>query len=239
MQIELESYRRKVEEEQHDTFGFPRVTGMPPSAYASTKLPESLEECEEMLQDLYYLIGDITTQLENSSLAWRLRKLEETDPDKLLEVEKESLAWRVNANYKRRMLRQQLCLLRKWKEHNREKQKTELEKLSCSLNIAIEDLEQLKKKHNSLKSETLARLTSNENKLKKQGEHRDKVFFFLLRFVARALWTIATGGSLSYLLEPLGFVKESLERDPQWGSSLNPPKTSSADENCEAEAVSP
>ena len=245
MQIELESYRRKVAEEEHDTFGFPRVCGMPPSAYASTKLPENLEECEEMLHDLYYLIGDITTQLDNSSLAWRLRKLEETDPNRLLQAEKESLAWRINAKHKRRMLRQQICLLTKWKEYNKGRQKTELEKLSCSLNTAVEDLEQLKRKHkhlraehSSLKNEILARLTSQENKLKKHSEHYNNELQYLAKFVARALWTIATGGSLSYLLEPLGFVKERLDKDLQWGSSINPPRTSSADETCEVETVS-
>jgi hypothetical protein len=230
MQTELDSYRRKAIEEEHDTFGFPRVCGMPPSAYATTKLPENLEECEEMLSDLYYLIGDITTQLENASLAWSLRKLEESDFNKLLQKEKENLAWRINANHKRRLLRQQLCLLTKWKEHNKQKQKTELEKLSCSLNKVVEELEQLKRKHY-----TNSKLTS---KLKKTNERFDNEIQYLVNFVARALWTIATGGSLSYLLESLGFVKDQLEKNDKWGSCINPPRDSCAEETCAGETVS-
>ena len=245
MQTELDTYRRKVVEEEHDTFGFPRVSGMPPQAYACTKLPENLEECEEMLYDLYYIIGDITTQLENASLAWKLRRLEEGNSDSLLQEEKEGLTWRLNANHKRRMLRQQLCLLTKWKEHNTKKQKTEIEKLSCSLNTAVEQLEQLKRKHkslssehNSFRNETLVRLYSNENKLKKQNEHYNNEFSYLLKFVARALWVIATGGSLSYVLESLSFVKDQLEKDSKWGSFINPPRTSNADETSGVETVS-
>lgn len=217
MQEDLQSYRREVVEEQHDTYGFPRVWGMPPIVYETTKLPSSLEECEEMLSDLYFVIGDITAQIETAILAWKSGELKGLTED----TSAERLDWRRSAIHKRRMLRQQMCILTKWKVVNSPDKKVKIEQLDKSINMILDELETLKQ--GQITSNT--RINNWESSLKVERAHRyklDEDQNYFRSFVLRSIWLLASKFKLRELEQTLNFVPSTVLKNPTWGRLLNP-----------------
>lgn len=213
---DLQSYRRAVAEEQHDTYGFPRVCGMPPIVYQTTKLPVSMKECDEMLAELYFMIGDISAQIETAKLAWKLGEIRAESP-----VDEERLEWRIHAIHKRRILRQQACLLKKWKEAHEQPKEVRLDQLDKSINQILEELETLKSSNKVINT----RINDFNARLKAEKDHRVKLEednTYFRSFMLRAMWTLVSKFKLRELELALSFVPNTILHNPAWGRLLNP-----------------